>query len=95
MIVFRYSIISEKESEIHKQRTALFEISNEIGKLHGTVTMLDGSSGAHHGRGTFTTPVKGLDTKEQEQAIAKLQQVNASIQQYKRYLSIAILALPN
>lgn len=95
MIVFRYSIISEKESEIHKQRTALFEISNEIGKLHGTVTMRDGSSGAQHGRGTFTTPVKGLDTKEQEQAIAKLQQVNASIQQYKRYLSIAILALPN
>jgi hypothetical protein len=54
-IVFRYSIISEKESETHKLRTALFEISNEIGKMHGTVTMSDGSSGAHHGRGTFTT----------------------------------------
>lgn len=80
------NIISEKESEIHKLRTALFEISNEIGKMHGTVTMLDGSSGAHHGRGTFTTSVKGLDTKEKELAIAKLQQVNASIQQYKRLL---------
>jgi len=57
VIVFRYSIISEKESEIHKLRTTVFEISNEIGKMHGTV--------------------------------------NASIQQYKRYSSTVILALPN
>ena len=80
------TIISEKESETHKLRTALFEISNEIGKMHGTVTMSDGSSGAHHGRGTFTTSVMGLDSKEKELAIVKLQQVNASIQQYKRLL---------
>jgi len=95
VIVFRYSIISEKESEIHKLRTTVFEISNEIGKMHGTVTIFDGSSGAHHGRRTFTTSVMGLDSKEKELAIAKLQQVNASIQQYKRYSSTVILALPN
>jgi hypothetical protein len=95
VIVFRYSIIIEKESEIHKLRTTVFEISNEIGKMHGTVTISDGSSEAHHGRRTFTTSVMGLDSKEKELAIAKLQQVNASIQQYKRYSSIVILTLPN
>jgi hypothetical protein len=37
----------------------------------------------------------GLDSKEKELAIVKLQQVNASIQQYKRYSFIVLLALPN
>ncbi|XP_063413725.1 centrosomal protein of 83 kDa-like isoform X1 [Mytilus trossulus] len=81
------SIIKEKESEIHQLRTAVTDISNEIGKMHGTVTQLDGSAHNKHGRGSIgSISVSGLDTKEKELAIAKLQQVNASIQQYKRLL---------
>ncbi|XP_071125184.1 CAP-Gly domain-containing linker protein 1-like isoform X2 [Mytilus edulis] len=80
-------IIKEKESEIHQLRTAVTDISNEIGKMHGTVTQLDGSAHIKHGRGSIgSISVSGLDTKEKELAIAKLQQVNASIQQYKRLL---------
>ncbi|CAC5362122.1 unnamed protein product [Mytilus coruscus] len=81
------SIIKEKESEIHQLRTAITDISNEIGKMHGTVTQLEGSVHLKHGRGSIgSISVSGLDTKEKELAISKLQQVNASIQQYKRLL---------
>lgn len=52
--------------------------------MHGTVAHLDGTSQVKLGRGTANSSVKGLDAKEKDLAIAKLQQVNASIQQYKR-----------
>lgn len=79
-------ILIEKDDEIGKLRNSLIEISEEVSKMHGSLTTLEKSPTVSKEDRTS----RELDTHETRAVISKLQHVHTSIQQYKRYMQLQI-----
>lgn len=79
-------ILIGKDDEIGKLRNSLIEISEEVSKMHGSLTTLEKSPTASKEDRTS----RELDTHETRAVISKLQHVHTSIQQYKRYMQLQI-----
>ena len=80
-------ILVEKDDEITHLREALLEITEEVSRLHGAVANAEGNPEVHEeikSAGSSPTMVNAgkHDTKG---TLQKLQNVNSTIQQYKRY----------
>lgn len=65
----------------------MIEISEEVSKMHGSLTTLGKSSTASKEDRTS----RELDTHETKAVISKLQHVHTSIQQYKRYIQLQVI----
>ncbi|KAK3100137.1 hypothetical protein FSP39_015229 [Pinctada imbricata] len=86
-------ILTEKDSEISELRDALLQITEEVSKLHGSISHLytpEEPNKSEKPSVTFSDPLRrvdhGVDKQEMKETLKKIQTVNTTIQQYKRIL---------